>query len=54
MLASQQEPGMFDFFRMFPWVLVPHLYPDQNGLLRSLAADVIGPAEARAKTLTHP
>ena len=25
-LAAQEEPGMFDFFRRFPWVLEPYRY----------------------------
>jgi hypothetical protein len=32
-LNSQTEPGMFDFFRMYPWVLGPYLYEDQDRLL---------------------
>lgn len=33
-LNSQSEPGMFDFFRMYPWVLEPYLYKDQDGCWR--------------------
>jgi uncharacterized protein YjbI with pentapeptide repeats len=48
-LNSQTEPGMFDFLRMFPWVLEPYLYEDQDGLLAAIMEKVIGPAEAKAK-----
>jgi hypothetical protein len=51
-LNSQTEPGMFDFFRMYPWVLEPFLYEDQDGLLAVLADQVIGPAERKAKVQT--
>ena len=40
---------MFDFLRMFPWVLEPYLYEDQDGLLAAIMEKVIGPAEAKAK-----
>jgi hypothetical protein len=30
LLASEEEPGMFDFFRKFPWVLEPVRYTDQK------------------------
>ncbi|HEY3443606.1 MAG TPA: pentapeptide repeat-containing protein [Paludibaculum sp.] len=49
LLASQQEYGMFEHFRRFPWVLKPFLYEDQDGLLAVLNDKVIGPAEAKAK-----
>jgi hypothetical protein len=52
LLAIQEEPGMFDFFRRFPWVLEPVRYSDQAALMASLDATVIAPAEAKAKALT--
>lgn len=52
LLNSQTEPGMFDFFRMYPWVLEPYLYEDQNRLVAALNDKVIGPAEAKAKEQT--
>jgi len=52
MLNSQSEPGMFDFFRMFPWVLPAFLYEDQDGLLAAITDKVIGPAEKKAKEQT--
>jgi hypothetical protein len=51
-LNSQTEPGMFDFLRMFPWVLEPYLYEDQDRLLAAIMENVIGPAEAKAKEQT--
>jgi len=51
LLASQEEPGMFDFFRRFPWVLEPVRYTDQNALIAELDGTVIAPAEAKAKAL---
>jgi uncharacterized protein YjbI with pentapeptide repeats len=50
---SQSEPGMFDFFRMLPWVLEPYLYDDQDGLLAALMDRVIGPAEKKATEQTR-
>jgi uncharacterized protein YjbI with pentapeptide repeats len=44
-LATQDEPGMFDFLRLFPWVLEPYRYPDPMGLLAALTDRVIAPAE---------
>lgn len=49
LLASQEEPGMFDFIRKFPWVLHTHRYTDQTTLLAELKQEVIDPAEAKAK-----
>jgi hypothetical protein len=43
---------MFDFFRMYPWVLEPYLYEDQEGLLAAITEKVIGPAEAKTKEQT--
>ena len=47
LLASQEEPGMFDFFRKFPWVLEPVRYTDQAALIAALDEKVIAPAEAK-------
>ena len=49
LLASQEEPGMFDFIRKYPWVLDTHLYADESALLVDLQEEVIAPAEAKAK-----
>jgi hypothetical protein len=49
LLSSQDEYGMFAYFRRFPWVLEPYHYLDQETLLASLEEKVISPAEAKAK-----
>jgi hypothetical protein len=49
LLASQEEPGMFDFFRRFPWVLEPYQYHSREELLAALDAKIIAPVEARYK-----
>jgi uncharacterized protein YjbI with pentapeptide repeats len=36
LLASQEEPGMFDFIRRFPWVLKTYPYHSTDELLASL------------------
>jgi uncharacterized protein YjbI with pentapeptide repeats len=51
LLASQQEYGMFEHFKRFPWVLDTVLYQDQETLLSSLESMVILPAEQKAKEL---
>jgi len=53
LLASQVEPGMFDFIRKFPWVLDTHRYMDQKTLLADLEKSVIAPAEAKTKELAR-
>jgi hypothetical protein len=53
LLASQQEYGMFEHFRRFPWVLDAYIYEDQDGLLAALNEKVIGPAEAKVKDQTR-
>jgi Pentapeptide repeats (8 copies) len=50
-LETQDEPGMFDFIRRFPWVLGPYRYPDPTALLAALADGVIVPAEAKLRDL---
>jgi hypothetical protein len=47
-VATQAEPGMFDFFRLFPWVLKTHYYATSSELLANLGNSVIGPAERKA------
>jgi hypothetical protein len=53
LLASQEEPGMFDFIREFPRVLDPHRYADQATLLAELKEGVIDPAEAKSRELAQ-
>jgi hypothetical protein len=43
--ATQEEPGMFDFFRKFQWFLEVHHYNNQRQLIDDLAERVIDPAE---------
>jgi hypothetical protein len=47
-IASQDEPGMFDFYRPFPWFLPVHRYDTPAQLLSELSTRVIEPAEAKA------
>jgi uncharacterized protein YjbI with pentapeptide repeats len=53
-LASQDEPGMFDFFHRFPWVLTTYQYATQENLLANLDACVVTPAEAKVRELQGP
>jgi uncharacterized protein YjbI with pentapeptide repeats len=50
-VATQEEPGMFDFFRRYPWVLEAHRYDTQEQLIANLGKWVIGPAEAKVLEL---
>ncbi len=50
-IATQEEPGMFDFFHQFRSVLPPYRYSDPAGLFGALTDGVIGPAEAKALEL---
>jgi hypothetical protein len=43
--ATQEEPGMFDFFRNFRSFLKVHHYSNQQQLIADLGERVIGPAE---------
>jgi uncharacterized protein YjbI with pentapeptide repeats len=52
LLESQHEYGMFEHFRRYPWVLPPVLYKNVRGLLASLEARVIAPAETKASKQT--
>jgi hypothetical protein len=47
LLASQEEPGMFDFFRRFPWILEPYRYHSQEEVLAALDTQILTPVEAR-------
>jgi uncharacterized protein YjbI with pentapeptide repeats len=47
LLASQQEPGMLDFFKRYPWFLAVHLYQSETELIAALS-EVIAPVEAMA------
>jgi hypothetical protein len=44
--ATQEEPGMFDFFKRYPWFLPVYRYDSPAQLLAHLNDRVIGPVEA--------
>jgi uncharacterized protein YjbI with pentapeptide repeats len=50
-LATQEEPGMFDFYRNRPSFLTVHRYTDQAQLLAELDDKVIRPAERKVREL---
>jgi Pentapeptide repeats (8 copies) len=50
-LATQEEPGMFDFYRNRPSFLTVHRYTDQEQLLADLGDKVIRPAELKVREL---
>jgi hypothetical protein len=53
-IASQDEPGMFDFYRHFPWFLPIHRYDAPPQLLAELSDRVIKPAEHKVLELRGP
>jgi hypothetical protein len=50
-VATQEEPGMFDFYRHFPWFLKVHRYDNQQQLIAELSERVILPAETKVQEL---
>jgi hypothetical protein len=50
-LAMQEEPGMFDFYRHQPSFLTVHRYTSQAQLLADLGEKVIRPAELKVLEL---
>jgi hypothetical protein len=50
-LAVQEEPGMFDFYRSRPSFLTVYRYADQEQLLADLGEKVIRPAELKVLDL---
>jgi hypothetical protein len=50
-LATEEEPGMFDFYRNRPSFLTVHRYADQEQLLADLGDKVIRPAELKVLEL---
>jgi hypothetical protein len=50
-LATQEEPGMFDFYRKFQWFLDVHRYASQEQLIADLGEKVIRPAELKVPEL---
>ena len=51
LISGQAEPGMFDFFRRYPWFLPVVEYSSVDTLLPSLKEMVIDPADAMAEQL---
>jgi uncharacterized protein YjbI with pentapeptide repeats len=51
LISSQTEPGMFDFFHLYPWFLPVVEYADVDTLLASLKQLVIDPADDLAERL---
>ena len=49
LLASQQEYGMFEHFRSYPWVLKEELYDSPAQLVSDVDSSVIAPAESWLK-----
>jgi hypothetical protein len=45
-VSGQEEPGMFDFFKRYPWFLEVHRYDSPAQLFADLKDRVIGPVEA--------
>lgn len=50
--ASQEDYGMFEHFKRFPWVLDAHRCTGVDDLLADLSERVIAPSEAKARALT--
>src|SRR5215204_1278412 len=46
-LAIQEDPGMFDFYRNMSWFLAVYRYADQGQLLADLCDKIIRPAELK-------
>jgi len=49
LLRSQQEYGMFEHFRRFPWVLKVFLYDDQEHLVKSIPLLILPALEAKVQ-----
>jgi hypothetical protein len=50
-LSTQEEPGMFDFYRNRPSFLSVHRYTSQEQLIAELGEKIIRPAELKALDL---
>ena len=53
-IATQDEPGMFDFFKKFPWVLKTYRYDTLLHLRADLDERVIRPTEAKVLEVRAP
>jgi hypothetical protein len=51
LVAGQEEPGMFDHLKRFPWFLKVYHYNTPTQLLDDLVDRVIGPVEAMVAKL---
>jgi hypothetical protein len=51
LLGGTGEPGMFDHFRRYPWVLPIYEYDNPTALLATLSGQVIDPVEAELDKL---
>jgi hypothetical protein len=51
LLEKKREYAMFHDFSRYHWVLPIYFYKDQASLLTSIEADIIQPAEQKAKEL---
>jgi hypothetical protein len=49
--VSAGEYGMFEHFKRYPWVLKTYQYESLEGVIASLAENVIAPAELKANEL---
>jgi hypothetical protein len=49
LLASQEEPGMFDFIRRYPWVLETSRYHSVDEVLASFEKIIACAEKARAR-----
>ncbi|HRI59498.1 MAG TPA: pentapeptide repeat-containing protein, partial [Saprospiraceae bacterium] len=50
-LKGQQEYGMFEHWRPYPWVLPIYEYEDEGHLISTLSAGVIEPAERKVQEI---
>jgi uncharacterized protein YjbI with pentapeptide repeats len=52
--SAQEEPGMFDFFAKYSWVLKTYRYDAPSQLIADLDENVIRPVEAKVLELRGP
>jgi hypothetical protein len=53
-ITTQEDPGMFDFYRRLSWFLPVHRYDTPERLLADISNRVIRPAEAKVRELRGP
>lgn len=54
LISTQEEYGMFEHFKHYPWVLNTLVYDNTHELLKLLEEKVIVPAEHKARQLQRP